>query len=142
LHWQVLLASGFSRLVVVGDTVAFTNKHLSERVGSIVKLWLRTAHYLATATLIARRARPRPKNERRDKYLNAGADYCPHTCNQRCEVRRSAIWSERDYRRTLPGEICMPADSAFGTFGRFRELPLEEMPPAVRDAYEFTKKLR
>jgi hypothetical protein len=36
----------------------------------------------------------------------------------------------------------MPADSAFGTFGRFRELPLEEMPPAVRDAYEFTKKLR
>lgn len=36
----------------------------------------------------------------------------------------------------------MSADSAFGTFGRFREVPLDEMSPAEREAYEFTKKLR
>jgi 4-carboxymuconolactone decarboxylase len=30
----------------------------------------------------------------------------------------------------------------FGTFGRFTETPFAEMPPAMRDAYEFTKRLR
>jgi 4-carboxymuconolactone decarboxylase len=32
--------------------------------------------------------------------------------------------------------------SAFGTFGRFTETPVAEMPEDVRDAYEFTRKLR
>jgi 4-carboxymuconolactone decarboxylase len=30
----------------------------------------------------------------------------------------------------------------FGTFGRYEEIPVERMPPEMRDAYEFTKKLR
>ena len=30
----------------------------------------------------------------------------------------------------------------FGTFGRYREVPVDEMPDAMREAYEFTMKLR
>ena len=30
----------------------------------------------------------------------------------------------------------------FGTFGRFRETPLGEMSPEMKDAYDFTMKLR
>lgn len=30
----------------------------------------------------------------------------------------------------------------FGTFGRFQETPIAEMTPEMKDAYEFTKKLR
>ncbi len=30
----------------------------------------------------------------------------------------------------------------FGSFGRFRETPVEEMPPDMREAYEFTMRLR
>lgn len=30
----------------------------------------------------------------------------------------------------------------FGTFGRYEEIPVERMPPEIRDAFEFTKKLR
>jgi 4-carboxymuconolactone decarboxylase len=30
----------------------------------------------------------------------------------------------------------------FGTFGRYEEIPVERMPPEMRDAYEFTKTLR
>lgn len=36
----------------------------------------------------------------------------------------------------------MSTDSEFGTFGRFQEVPIEKMPPAMRDAYELTVKLR
>ena len=30
----------------------------------------------------------------------------------------------------------------FGSFGRFIETPLDQMPPEMKDAYEFTKRLR
>lgn len=33
-------------------------------------------------------------------------------------------------------------DTDFGTFGRFVETPVDEMPPAMKQAYEFTRKLR
>ena len=33
-----------------------------------------------------------------------------------------------------------PAD--FGTFGRYVETPVEEMPPDMRSAYEYTRQLR
>jgi 4-carboxymuconolactone decarboxylase len=36
--------------------------------------------------------------------------------------------------------VTTPSD--FGTFGRFPETPVNEMTPAVRDAYDFTKGLR
>jgi 4-carboxymuconolactone decarboxylase len=36
----------------------------------------------------------------------------------------------------------MSTDSAFGTFGRFQEVQVDEMPPTMREAYEFTKELR
>jgi 4-carboxymuconolactone decarboxylase len=36
----------------------------------------------------------------------------------------------------------MTENSDFGTFGRYQETPIDEMSPAMRDAYEFTKKLR
>lgn len=32
--------------------------------------------------------------------------------------------------------------SDFGTFGRYEEVPVDRMSPDMRDAYEFTKKLR
>jgi 4-carboxymuconolactone decarboxylase len=41
-------------------------------------------------------------------------------------------------RRTLK----MSNATDFGTFGRFVETPVEEMPPATRAAYEFTRELR
>jgi 4-carboxymuconolactone decarboxylase len=36
----------------------------------------------------------------------------------------------------------MPVDSISGTFGRFHEVRLDEMPAAAREGYELTKKLR
>jgi 4-carboxymuconolactone decarboxylase len=36
----------------------------------------------------------------------------------------------------------MSSDTDFGTFGRFVETPVDEMPPAMKQAYEFTRKLR
>lgn len=36
----------------------------------------------------------------------------------------------------------MSRQSDFGTFGRYQETRLERMSPEMRDAYEFTKKLR
>jgi hypothetical protein len=38
------------------------------------------------------------------------------------------------------GEISEPSD--FGTFGRYVETPVDRMPADMRDAYEFTRKLR
>ncbi|WP_343603146.1 carboxymuconolactone decarboxylase [Mycobacterium sp.] len=36
----------------------------------------------------------------------------------------------------------MSTDTDFGTFGRFVETPVDEMPPAMKQAYEFTRELR
>jgi 4-carboxymuconolactone decarboxylase len=36
----------------------------------------------------------------------------------------------------------MAENSDFGTFGRYQENPVNEMSPAMKDAYDFTKKLR
>lgn len=36
----------------------------------------------------------------------------------------------------------MPEQPDFGTFGRYIETPADQMSPEMRDAYEFTKKLR
>ncbi|WP_343710567.1 carboxymuconolactone decarboxylase [Mycobacterium sp.] len=36
----------------------------------------------------------------------------------------------------------MSTDTDFGTFGRFVETPVDEMPPAMKQAYEFTRALR
>ena len=36
----------------------------------------------------------------------------------------------------------MAKSSDFGTFGRFDETPVAEMSPEMRDAYDFTRKLR
>lgn len=36
----------------------------------------------------------------------------------------------------------MTSESDFGTFGRFRETPVAQMPPDMKSAYEFTKNLR
>lgn len=36
----------------------------------------------------------------------------------------------------------MNAPTDFGTFGRFVETPLEQMPPTMKHAYEFTRRLR
>jgi 4-carboxymuconolactone decarboxylase len=36
----------------------------------------------------------------------------------------------------------MSSDTDFGTFGRFVETPVDEMPPAMKQAYEFTRNLR
>jgi 4-carboxymuconolactone decarboxylase len=36
----------------------------------------------------------------------------------------------------------LDSSADFGTFGRFEETPLAEMSPEMREAYEFTKKLR
>ncbi len=36
----------------------------------------------------------------------------------------------------------MSNQSSFGSFGRYHEVPVDEMPPAMRDAYDFTMKLR
>ena len=36
----------------------------------------------------------------------------------------------------------MPVNSDFGTFGRYREVPVSDMSPEMRDAFEFTMKLR
>ncbi len=36
----------------------------------------------------------------------------------------------------------MVAGSAFGTFRRFLETSIAEMPPDMRDAYDFTRRLR
>lgn len=36
----------------------------------------------------------------------------------------------------------MAENSDFGTFGRYQETPISEMSPAMKDAYDFTKKLR
>ncbi len=36
----------------------------------------------------------------------------------------------------------MPENSEFGTFGRFEETPIDKMPADMREAYDFTMKLR
>ncbi len=36
----------------------------------------------------------------------------------------------------------MASSSSFGTFGRYEETPVEQMPPEMREAYDFTMKLR
>lgn len=36
----------------------------------------------------------------------------------------------------------MENDTDFDTFGRFQETPASNMPPEMKDAYEFTKNLR
>ena len=36
----------------------------------------------------------------------------------------------------------MSADPDFGTFGRFKETPAGQMPPDMKEAYDFTMKLR
>ena len=36
----------------------------------------------------------------------------------------------------------MPGNTDFGTFGRYQETPVDEMPPDMKDAYDFTMKLR
>jgi 4-carboxymuconolactone decarboxylase len=36
----------------------------------------------------------------------------------------------------------MTHHSDFGSFGRFSETPVDRMPPAMREAYEFTRQLR
>lgn len=36
----------------------------------------------------------------------------------------------------------MAGETDFGTFGRYREISLADMPPDMKDAYEFTKSLR
>ena len=36
----------------------------------------------------------------------------------------------------------MPNYEDFGTFGRYKETPVAEMPPQMREAYDFTLKLR
>lgn len=36
----------------------------------------------------------------------------------------------------------MSSNSDFGSFGRYQEVPVEEMAPEMRAAFEFTKKLR
>lgn len=36
----------------------------------------------------------------------------------------------------------MSGQSDFGSFGRFVETPVDRMPPEMKDAYEFTKRLR
>ena len=36
----------------------------------------------------------------------------------------------------------MPENSEFGTFGRFEETPVDKMPADMREAYDFTMKLR
>jgi hypothetical protein len=36
----------------------------------------------------------------------------------------------------------MAENSDFGNFGRYQETPINEMSPAMKDAYDFTKKLR
>ena len=36
----------------------------------------------------------------------------------------------------------MPENTDFGTFGRYEETPVDQMPPDMKDAYEFTLKLR
>jgi 4-carboxymuconolactone decarboxylase len=36
----------------------------------------------------------------------------------------------------------MSEASHFGTFGRYVETPVDQMPPEMRDAYEFTRELR
>lgn len=36
----------------------------------------------------------------------------------------------------------MSGKSSFGSFGRYEETPIEQMPPEMRDAYNFTVKLR
>lgn len=36
----------------------------------------------------------------------------------------------------------MSEGSNFGSFGRYREIPVEQMSPEMRDAYELTKQLR
>lgn len=36
----------------------------------------------------------------------------------------------------------MSEDSDFGTFGRFIETPVDKMPPDMKEAYDFTVKLR
>ena len=38
--------------------------------------------------------------------------------------------------------MTMADESSFGTFGRFQETPVDQMPPDMRKAYNFTKKLR
>ena len=40
------------------------------------------------------------------------------------------------------GETALRDEGDFGTFGRFQETPTAEMPPEVRDAFDFTKTLR
>jgi 4-carboxymuconolactone decarboxylase len=40
----------------------------------------------------------------------------------------------------MPTKLHGPSD--FGTFGRFAETPPEQMPAEMREAYDFTKKLR
>ena len=36
----------------------------------------------------------------------------------------------------------MSSEADFGTFGRFQETPVAEMPAEMKDAYDFTKRLR
>ena len=36
----------------------------------------------------------------------------------------------------------MSPPSDLGTFGRYQEIPVDRMPPEMRDAYEFTMRLR
>lgn len=36
----------------------------------------------------------------------------------------------------------MPADTSFGSFGRYEETPVEQMSPEMRDAYDFTTMVR
>ena len=36
----------------------------------------------------------------------------------------------------------MPSDSEFGSFGRYHEIPVDNMSPEMRDAYDYTMKLR
>ncbi|HEX4790963.1 MAG TPA: hypothetical protein VH372_21050 [Actinospica sp.] len=36
----------------------------------------------------------------------------------------------------------LQSDDDFGTFGRYAETPVDEMPPQMREAFDFTKQLR
>ncbi|MFI6567261.1 carboxymuconolactone decarboxylase family protein [Streptomyces sp. NPDC050534] len=45
-------------------------------------------------------------------------------------------------RRDIPVFDGTPDPADFGTFGRYRETPVEEMSPETRSAYEYTRQLR
>jgi hypothetical protein len=91
-------------------------------------------------------ATPGSENQRGDLSLNAGrnaAIYVEGDVAVKADVPVPGTGPHALISLEIRNEVRKMSEQCdFGTFGRYEEIPVERMPPEMRDAYEFTEKLR